>query len=163
MKYKIIDNFLPKEDFKQINDLLTGPNFPWYYNKNVTFGPKDKKDKNYYFNHRFYEDVVLSNLYDFINEKLLSKIDIFSLKRVKANFHPRTEKVWFNKKHIDYKQSHKGCIYYINTCDGFTVLEDGKKIESIENRALFFDPSKQHNSSTCSNAKGRINININYI
>ena len=36
------------------------------------------------------------------------------------------------------------------------------KKSSKENRILFFEGHKKHSSSTCTNAKARFNININY-
>ena len=51
----------------------------------------------------------------------------------------------------------------MNTCNGFTILDDGTKIDSIENRALLFDPSKLHHSTTCTDEKVRINIILNYL
>jgi hypothetical protein len=56
----------------------------------------------------------------------------------------------------------KYTVFSLNTCDGFTSLEDGTKIESIENRLLLFDSNKPHASSTCTNAKARFNMNFNY-
>ena len=43
------------------------------------------------------------------------------------------------------------------------ILEDGTKVDSVANRLLLFNSSLNHNSSTTTNAKGRYNININYI
>ena len=57
---------------------------------------------------------------------------------------------------------HKGAILYINDNNGKTILEDGTEIESKANRLLLFDASKPHNSTSCTDAKSRINININY-
>ena len=57
---------------------------------------------------------------------------------------------------------HNGAVFSLNTCDGFTSLDDGTKIESIENRLLLFDSNKPHASSTCTNAKARFNMNFNY-
>ena len=54
-------------------------------------------------------------------------------------------------------------MFYFNTCDGYTKLNDGTKVESVANRALFFDPSIPHQSTNCTNAKARFNININYL
>ena len=65
-------------------------------------------------------------------------------------------------QHRDYPIPHKGAIIYLNTCDGFTRLEDGTKVESVQNRILLFDASTLHNSTNTTNAKGRFNININY-
>ena len=42
-------------------------------------------------------------------------------------------------------------------------LEDGTEIESRANRVLLFDPSKPHHSTSCTNDKRRVNININYL
>ena len=37
------------------------------------------------------------------------------------------------------------------------------EIENIENRLLLFDSSLEHHSTSCTNVKCRLNININYI
>ena len=76
--------------------------------------------------------------------------------------YPSTSKRYHHPDHIDYSYSHKGAIFYVNTNDGITVLEDGTEIKSIENRVLLFDPSTKHHSTTCTDQKVRININFNY-
>ena len=162
MKFNIVDNFLPQKDFDEIKNLITGPSFPWYYNSSIAFH-ESQKENDYYFTHIFYENDSRSNFFNLINNKILCKIKFFTIKRIKANFYPRTEKLSFHKKHVDYNVPHKAMVFCINTCDGFTVVEKNTKIQSIENRALFFDPSKKHNSTTCTNTKGRFNINFNYI
>ena len=89
------------------------------------------------------------------------KID--KLLRVKANMYPSTDKIFEHAPHVDYDYSVKGAILSLNTCDGFTRLEDGTKVDSVANRMLFFDSSRPHNSSTTTNVQTRINININYL
>ena len=42
-------------------------------------------------------------------------------------------------------------------------MEDGTKIDSVENRLLIFDGIRFHNSSSTTNAKGRYNINFNFL
>ncbi len=66
-------------------------------------------------------------------------------------------------RHVDYEFENKAALLSLNTCDGFTRLEDGTKVESVENRMLFFDPGQKHNSSTTTNERGRFNINFNYL
>ena len=51
----------------------------------------------------------------------------------------------------------------LNTCDGYTKLKDGTKIDSVANRVLLFDPCEEHCSTTTTNVKARFNINVNYI
>ena len=65
--------------------------------------------------------------------------------------------------HFDYPFSHSSALLSLNTCDGYTKLKDGTKIDSIANRILLFDPSEEHCSTTTTNIFARINININYI
>jgi hypothetical protein len=67
-----------------------------------------------------------------------------------------------DEMHIDYKYKHNGAIFSINTNNGGTILKDGTKIDSVENRILFFNPSEEHDSENCTDEKTRINININY-
>ena len=60
--------------------------------------------------------------------------------------------------------SHSGAILSLNTCDGYTKLEDGTKIDSIANRILLFDAGEvMHCPTTTSNDYARINIIINYM
>jgi hypothetical protein len=157
---KIIDNFLPKEQFKKIQQAVIY-DLPWYYTKDVsTSGAGDL----YYWVHMFYnENEVNSTFYHTITKPLIDIINPLSLIRVKGNAYPSTQKVFKHEKHVDYEIPHKGFIYYINTNNGFTILNNGKKVESIANRALFFDSSKEHCSTTCTDQHTRINININYI
>ena len=44
-----------------------------------------------------------------------------------------------------------------------TVLEDGTECESVANRLLLFDATKPHHSTTCTDQKRRVNINVNYM
>ena len=113
------------------------------------------------------EDVIQSRYYDHFAGIFLPKIkqvcEIKSLIRIKTNFYPRTTEMFEHGRHVDYEFENKGALLSLNTCDGFTRLEDGTKVESIENRILFFDPGQKHNSSTTTNERGRFNINFNYL
>jgi len=48
--------------------------------------------------------------------------------RVKANLYPKDEKFIEHDWHIDYNFNHNGAIFYVNTNNGYTILEDGTKI-----------------------------------
>ena len=85
------------------------------------------------------------------------------LVRVKANLYLRTDEIVHNDNHIDYEFEHTAAILYVKTNDGLTILEDGTECESIANRLLLFDASKPHHSTSCTDQKRRVNININYI
>ena len=94
--------------------------------------------------------------------ELLDALEVNALIRAKANLYPNTQKLIEHEVHNDYEFSHRGAILYLNTCDGYTKLEDGTKVDSIANRVLIFDASTKHCSTTTTNAKARFNINLNY-
>jgi hypothetical protein len=85
-----------------------------------------------------------------------------SLDRIKINFYPNTSELHEHDMHRDYAHTHKGALLSLNTCDGYTKLEDGIKYPSVANTLLKFDTGKKHCSTTTTNAIGRFNININY-
>tara|TARA_R110000822_G_scaffold307112_2_gene433835 strand:+ start:1864 stop:2361 length:498 start_codon:yes stop_codon:yes gene_type:complete len=162
LKYKVIDNFLPKNNFEIIKNLILGKNFPWFYIPDISFKNIKSKGSLFYMHHVFYEKEVNSSLYDMIKNNLLNFLDIKALIRVKANLYPNQNIKKINEMHKDYLYKHKGAIFSINSNNGGTILKDGTKIDSVENRMLFFDPSIEHDSENCTNDKVRINININY-
>jgi hypothetical protein len=160
MKHKIIDNFLEKNTFLSIQSLVLSNSFPYYFNSKIN-NEYDGTESCFYMTHMIHNGVAPSSHYKpFI--PLLETIKVKSLLRVKVNLYPRTEKIEVHKPHKDYPFKHKGCILYFNTCNGFTILKNGTKIKSIANRALFFDASIDHSSTSCTDQKARFNVNINY-
>ena len=142
--YEVIDNFLEKQDFESIKNLIMGPYFPWYYRDGVVKKENDKKDQ-FQFSHLFYTDnLPTSPLFNELSPILL-KINAISLLRVNANLNQRT------------------AVFYLNTNNGYTLFEDGTKIESVENRFVSFKTSILHTGSTCTNSNRRVLINFNYI
>ena len=89
-------------------------------------------------------------------------MDIKRLIRIKLNLYTRTDYLVHHDDHIDFPHSHKGAVFSLNTCDGFTVI-DGDEISSVANRMVFFDPSILHHSTNCTNKPYRMNINFNYV
>jgi hypothetical protein len=163
MKYKVIDNFLQEEDFNIIRDFLMGDEIEWHYQKSVTYKNLAKADdRAFYFSHLFYYNPKITSAHIQILNPLIEKLDVKAFIRIKANLYPNLSGYNPSEPHVDYDYSHKGAIFYINTNDGCTLLNDGTKIESIANRILFFDPSEMHDSTYPTDTKIRVNINMNY-
>jgi len=159
MKNLVINNFLGLDDFYDLKNLVMGNNFPYHFQSTVE--TKDSKDDKFYFTHILYEDKINSPYF----YKFKSILDVLKPKhliRMKINCYTRTEKLEEHKPHTDYPYENKGCVLSFNSCDGYTCFEDGTKVDSIENRAVIFDAHKSHNSTSCTNAQARFNININY-
>lgn len=159
--YVIVDNFLKEEELNELESVVYSDVFPWYCQKTINEN-HDKNDNTLYFTHKVFDGVSNSSFINLINKFFWKKLDIKSLIRIKINCYPSSFKLRIHEKHIDYKFKHKGALFSINSCNGFTTLKDNTKIESIKNRLLFFDPSKPHSSSNCTDKKARFNINFNY-
>ena len=50
----------------------------------------------------------------------------------------------------------------MNTNNGYTIFEDGTKVESVANRLLTFHGNTKHAASSCSDQHRRVVLNINY-
>lgn len=160
--YEIIDNALSKKDFKDIKDFILNPHFSW----NLTPVVTNEKENlpipaSYYFTHEFWSGFHTEQETQ-IFAPLLNKLECKALMRVKGNLYPSTRQIVHHDNHIDYEFPHRGAIFYINTNNGLTILEDKIEVESIENRLLLFDSNKPHRSTTCTDDKCRVNINFNF-
>ena len=170
MEVKVIDDFLPHDLYEELRDeIVFNDNFPLYVGDAVShYKEHDEfsdENWNWYCTHQFYNrDKPMSGSCDRVLEIFEGALlNCRSLMRIKANFYPYTETLREHGKHADFDFPHYAAIYSLNTCNGFTRLSDGTKIDSVANRMLFFDGSTLHNSSTTTNAKGRYNINFNYL
>ena len=158
---KIIDNLLSEKELELMKTIMMhNQDMPWYYNDYIA--SHRANDPMYYFTHNFLFEYEKSSWF-YIVEPILKNIDHKILMRCKANMYPSTPVITHHDSHVDFSYEHKGAIFYVNTNNGVTVLEDGTEIESIENRLLLFDSSKKHNSTSCTDAKVRVNINFNYL
>ena len=88
VKYEVIDNFLPKENFLIIKDTLLSNIFPWYYYPNISKEDTVSKGASFYMMHLLYSNEQSSNFFHIIKNNLLKFMDIKALIRVKANFYP---------------------------------------------------------------------------
>lgn len=161
MDLEIIDNFLDQEYFDFLSGNIMSHNFPWLYESRVA-NLDEKKDKDFYFTHRVYDDFIPQS--SFFDEMipLMQQMDIHALVRIRAILYANQGEQIIHDKHRDYNFPHKTALLYLNTCNGFTEFEDGERVESVANRLVKFDGSKLHNSSTCTDEKVRVVISINY-
>tara|TARA_B100000214_G_scaffold156453_1_gene112201 strand:- start:36 stop:536 length:501 start_codon:yes stop_codon:yes gene_type:complete len=162
-EHEVIDNFLSKDYFDELKKIVMSEEISWFFNTKINKFHKED-DFTSYFTHNLFNmsiPYIYSEYYKHFY-KFWSHLNMKALTRMKLNLYPRTDTLEIHEPHIDYDYDHKGCIFSFNTCDGYTILEDGTKIKSVENRALLFNPATKHSSTSTTNDKARINININY-
>ena len=163
-EYEIIDDLLPKDKFEELQLIVLGSEIPYYFNEEVN-SKHDKDDLTSYFTHALFNlenDYIYSVYFHKFGQIFYDTLGMKALIRMKLNMYTRTNTIEKHKPHSDYPFSHKGCVFSFNTCNGGTILEDGTFIKAVANRALIFDAHKLHQSTTCTDAKSRVNININY-
>ena len=160
MRVKVVDNFLPEYQFKQIQDMLIekDPIFPWYYNDDICY----ENDGKFQFTHTFYNhnDGTKSYYYSLL-DACQNKLGVKKLVRIKANLNTRT---LFHRKtgwHYDFEDMTTS-ILYLNTNNGWTAIKGYGKVESVANRMVIFDSNLQHTGVTCTDQNRRVMINFNY-
>jgi len=168
---KIIKDFLPKKQFKNIQSILMSSAFPYYYQNNYL---DEKHEGNvledYFFVHIIKDQIdsklnsnknVLKNILD----PIMLKLQANDLIRAKINLYPNQHKHVRSNWHIDQTTNNenvKVAIFCVNTCNGYTDFKTGQKAPSVENSIILSNANETHRSVTQTDTKTRINININY-
>jgi len=156
---KIIDNFLPEEEFKSIQSLMMGGEFRWFYCK----GRSERNDKSFLMVHMFYQPDVGENS-EHINiwNNFMTKVEAKKCHRIKANLTFKTPTIEPALFHIDYNNKNTA-TFYINTNNGYTEFENGVRVNSVSNRLCIFDSNLKHRGTTHSEGDNqRIVVNFNY-
>ena len=156
---KVIDNFLDKKEFKDIQKLMYSTDFPFFYNDSIT--DDDDPSDHYYFTHMFYNNNQLMSRWFNIWENFLKKIECNALLRIKGSMYVNINEKRKHKPHRDYNFPHKGCLFYMNTNNGGTYFKE-QIVLPKENRVVFFNPYELHASSLCTDQNRRLVINFNY-
>ena len=159
MKYKTIDNFLHIDIFKKLKFFLMSEETPWYFKEHMT------KNDNFFFNHCFYNsNKPQSHVFEEFIIPILLKLKCNALIEARANLMLKKNICYQSKFHIDRPFNCKTAIFYINTNNGYTVLDENKKIKikCIENRMLMFDSEILHAAFSQTDEERRIVINFNY-
>ena len=168
MSIVIKENFVPQDFFTKMQSLMLGEEFPWYLSTPI--GKDLDPDhlcnplNNVQLGHTFwFIDKPVSPFYPVCIKPFVKALGMRHLIRIKANLNLRTANIIKHGFHVDnnYDDSFTS-ILYVNTNDGYTEFENGKKIESVENRLVTFDTPLKHTGTTCTNQKYRLTLNLNY-
>jgi hypothetical protein len=161
---KVIDNYLPKDEFKSLQEDILSEFLPWYFFPQSV----DDGDGIPQMGHIIcQEDAPRSALWSSL-EYLIKFLNPSYIFRIKLNMDLKNSQIITKEFHHDAVDEndqpieHKVLIMYMNTCNGYTLFRDGTKVESIENRALLFSGDLEHTGTTCTDETRRVVLNINY-
>jgi len=169
---EVIDNYLPQESHEVIYKYFMGHfdngdianSCVWTFHDGISL-PGDGYFQ--FVQQIFCNHTVISPAFGLIKE-IIDKEDVMAIVRIKANLVTATEdiKVFDWAYHCDVPIENTNglitAIYYINDNDGYTIFEDGTKVDSVANRLVRFSASLKHTGTTCTNTSRRLLINFNY-
>ena len=163
---KVIDNLVDEQYFKQLQNQFMSPEVPWIYADNV-IGEEDLRcdpKYNYQLALDIYSDFspksqAFEILHPIVTHPKLNMVGLF---RIKANMNTATEEIQEHGLHTDAAFKCKTAVFFLNTNNGYTLFEDGTKVESVANRMVTFPSTMKHSGSTCTDQKRRVVINFNY-
>jgi|TARA_R110000803_G_scaffold210467_1_gene282374 hypothetical protein len=177
MNVIVHDNWLNPVYFNVLKEYILSTEFAWYKGEVVedvgqvapikTQPIFEKRDQ---FFHAFINDKGENNSG---GVALIHKIGWFlnakKIIRAKLNYGSKTNEPQLGGWHVDYDykvnpndSDYKIAILYINTNNGYTLLENGQEILSVENRVVIFDNSVLHTDCSQTDIQGRIVLNIVY-
>ena len=188
---QIHDNFLTQTEYEALYNVFKSHEVNWYYDDFINSPIDDDSDYNFQFVHPIYhynengplflEDSenwynrlrLIKSSHKKLIDPILFKLNVEVLLRMKFNMNIRTNEIIESNFHVDIGTSlpyldlnpneYKIAIFYLNSNDGYTLFECGRKIESVANRVVIFDGKLKHCGTSCTNQKNRIVLNINYI
>jgi hypothetical protein len=171
--HKIIDNFLSQEELFLIQstffpqDPNNPNNFAWNYQKGIVRDPElgltGYEEHDWIYVRQLYSTdngLRFDRFYPTV-KSIIDKLKVKKLFDIRANLLVPTETHIYHEFHTDRKVPHQVALFYVTTCNGFTVLKNTAEVECVENRMLLFDGSIEHHSVT-STDHPRCVININY-
>ena len=168
LDYSVKDNFLPQDYFNELqNAMIDSALFPWYFNNTIVGVDENEKDRldSCQFTHSFWSSTKgACSDYLHIIQPIIDQLKPKAIYRIKANLVTRTNDVLIHGYHTDFPPSQKcrTAVLYMNTNNGFTIFEDGTKVESVANRFVEFDSRILHSGSSATNNNVRVVINFNF-
>lgn len=158
---KIIDNFVDPESHRIIKDTMMSNNFPWFIASSTADNQGTIQEKE--LAHLFHDDMTITSNYWNIIVPIIEKINPRSLLRIRAALMSPGEQNEDSGWHTDYDfNGHTTAVYYVNSNNGYTLFEDGTRVESVANRFVFFDSHLKHTGVRQNDTSFRCLINFNY-
>lgn len=166
---KVIEGFLPAEKLIALREGLLSPEFPWrcvpILSRGASWNMAASENRQWV--HGFvhwqprepYRSPALPML-----EAVFDRLGPVRLLRVKANLTRPLARHLEYGLHVDVRRTDATTgILYLNDNNGYTLFEDGTRVQSVANRLVVFDAKLQHSGASCTDAPYRLVLNLNWL
>jgi hypothetical protein len=165
---KLVDDFLDQRLFRAFLAAVTAESFPWELSQ-VNSQPAEglAPELNRQAVHGFFMRKsglqFVSPYFDLVRP-ILFQLRPREVLKVKLNRTGRQESHLEYGMHVDTRRpGATTAVLYLNTNNGYTLFADGRRVESVANRLVMFDASLRHTGVSCTDAPGRLILNINVL
>ena len=163
---KVIDNLLDKHFFNKLQDSFMSAEVPWIYADEVICKEDLRCDPkyNYQFALNIYKDFSPQSQAFELMQPIVThpELQMAGLFTIKANMNLATEEIQEHGLHTDAAFHCTTAVFFLNSNNGYTLFEDGSKVESVANRIVTFPSNMEHSGTSCTDEKRRLVINFNY-
>lgn len=157
-------NVLEKEKFTFLYNFLTSTRFPWFWNNEINYPGRGEQGFQFVYTFVRNDQQLCSDKSFSVIQPVIDFLKPKSIRRIKVNLSPRDHKNTVAGMHTDSKpwESTHSAVFYINTCNGYTLFENKEKVMSEENKIVVFPSQMKHSSVTATDVKRRLVLNLNY-
>jgi hypothetical protein len=134
----IVDDFLPENAMSNWNNYINGEGIPMFYaphsiNNNTT-------NDDYFFHIGYQGTVPQSNVYECFLENFagIAGLRFDALAHIKISWYPKTIKIHEYETVSETKGVVDNLIYFSDTTDGYIMLPNDVKIQSVKNTLVVF-------------------------
>ena len=156
---KVIDSAIDDDVIDDYMSIITSADFPWFYAQGT---PNQSHQHNFNLKHIYVlDDGIQNSQYQSHLDPFLSVLNVDKVHRswVNCDIWDRTNRV--EGMHQD-REIGTTALFYLNTCNGFTLFEGGCKVQSKKGRMAMFPSSKPHSAVRQTNVIRRFTLTIVY-
>ena len=165
---RIIDDYLEPNVFEALRSAIMAPAFPWEKSQILKDPPAHMPPEcNFQYVHGFYLKNAKREYRSprlGIIQPLLAHIGPLHLIKAKVNMTTRQTTQVAHAYHQDTQRpGATTAVLYLNTNNGHTLFEDGRKVDSVANRVVFFEAKLAHSGVHCTDSDKRVVLNLNML
>lgn len=158
MKNTIIEDYLDNVNANNICNFFTSNSIEWFNSSSDI----NSNEKNFYFQHKIYENFAPCSDYFKRIINLVLKINPKSIIKSTLYFFPyqeNTSNLFEFKSNLNFSKNI--AIYNLNENNGYTTINN-EKIENKKNRIILSELTDSYSETTCTDKKGKVNLVIYY-